>query len=174
MNTLNVHRTFIQTGLNPKGHAVLFSLSAAAKAVGKGKSTLHNAIRSGRLSATRNADGTYSIDASELARVYGLNPPSRTLLDAGEPPSEPHETELAVLRAKLAMLEDQLARERQVSGETVSDLRKRLDRAEERVLALSALSTPQPSHAAHPLLNETAASDLPKVPKSFLARLLRL
>ena len=43
----------------------------AAKQVGKSKTTILRAIRSGKLSANKSEDGSYSIDPSELARVYG-------------------------------------------------------------------------------------------------------
>lgn len=46
------------------------TLSQAAKLAGKSKSTLNRAVKSGRLSASRNADGTFSIDPSELLRVF--------------------------------------------------------------------------------------------------------
>lgn len=114
-----------------------FSLSAAAKATGKGKSTVHNAIKTGRLSARREEDGSYKIDASELARVFKLNVPMNVQVDDIEPLREPQGTEAAVLQVKVAMLEDQLARERETSRDTIDDLRKRLDRAEERVHALT-------------------------------------
>ncbi len=114
-----------------------FSLSAAARATGKGKSAIHNAVRSGKLSAKRTEAGTYLIDASELARVFPLNPSKGSQVDDPEPSGKPAGTELAVLRTKLAMLEDQLVREREVSGDTIGDLRKRLDRAEDRVQALT-------------------------------------
>lgn len=114
-----------------------FSLSAAAKAAGKGKSTIHNAIKSGRLSARREEDGTYKIDASELARVFTLNVPMNSQLDDPEPLPEPHREGSAVLQVKVAMLQDQLVRERELSRDTIDDLRKRLDRAEERVHALT-------------------------------------
>jgi hypothetical protein len=119
-----------------------FSLSAAAKVTGKGKSTIHNAIKTGKLSARREEDGTYRIDSSELARVFKLNVPANAQADDPEPTREPQGTEVAVLRVKVAMLEDQLARERDTSRETLDDLRKRLDRAEERVHALT-YYTPQ-------------------------------
>jgi hypothetical protein len=114
-----------------------FSLSAAAKATGKGKSTIHNAIKTGRLSAKREEGGSYKIDASELARVFKLNVPMNVQVDDLEPFREPQGTEAAVLQVKVAMLEDQLARERETSRDTIDDLRKRLDRSEERVHALT-------------------------------------
>lgn len=47
-----------------------FTLRTAAQHAGTSKSTILRAIKSGRLSAARLADGTYEIDGSELERVY--------------------------------------------------------------------------------------------------------
>lgn len=102
------------------------TLKQAAEQSGKSKSTIHRAIKNGKLSAQKNEDGTYAIDPSELSRVY----PATITQHSNEPVRD--STDL--LETKVAMLEDQLSRER----ETVDDLRKRLDRAEERVYALSA------------------------------------
>ena len=46
-----------------------FSLTAAAKEVGKSKPKISKAIKTGRLSAKKVGQG-YEIDASELFRVY--------------------------------------------------------------------------------------------------------
>ena len=66
---------------------------------------------------------------------------------------------MAVLQVRVEMLEAQLARER----DTVDDLRKRLDRSEERVLTLTA--EPKPSPAPSPI------APAPKRPSGLLARL---
>lgn len=50
----------------------MFSLSQAAKRVGVSKATIHRAIKSGKLSANRQDDGSYKIDPSELSRVYQM------------------------------------------------------------------------------------------------------
>lgn len=115
-----------------------YTLSKAAEVTGKGKSTIHRAIKSGKLSASRHDDGSYSIDAAELHRVFPKNPKEPSPRDTKEPIVEPPAVELEVLRMKAAMLEEQLGRER----DNVEDLRRRLDRAEERVLVLSAPQTP--------------------------------
>jgi hypothetical protein len=117
-----------------------YTLTKAAEATGKGKSTIHRAIKSGKLSAKRHDDGSYSIDASELHRVFPRNTQEHLPRDDKKPSVEPPLVELEVLRMKAAMLEEQLGRER----DSVEDLRRRLDRAEERVLALSA---PAPNRA---------------------------
>jgi len=54
-----------------RGDPVVLSPNDAAKRVGKSKTTILRAIRSGKLSANKNEVGGYSIDPSELARVYG-------------------------------------------------------------------------------------------------------
>lgn len=113
-----------------------FSLSQAAKETGKGKSSIHRAIKSGKLSAQRHEDGTYSIDAAELYRAFppALSEPvpERAKEPHEEPPVTPTLAE-EVLRVRVEMLTAQLEREQ----DTVADLRRRLDRAEERILALS-------------------------------------
>jgi excisionase family DNA binding protein len=48
------------------------SLGQAAKLANLGKTTLTRAIKSGRLSAERQVDGSYRIDLAELSRVYEL------------------------------------------------------------------------------------------------------
>ena len=46
-----------------------YTLGQAAKATGKAKGTISNAIKQGRLSAQKNDKGEYEIDAAELAQV---------------------------------------------------------------------------------------------------------
>jgi len=96
-----------------------FSLTAAAKEVGKSKPTISKAIKTGRLSAKRVGQG-YEIDASELFRVY----PKITQSEPAKETTSSNAVNLLELEAK--MLREQLDRER----DTVEDLRKRLDRAE--------------------------------------------
>ncbi len=67
---LNTHnRMFAE--VYPVKH--IMGLREAAEQAGTAKSTILRAIQSGRLSAERNAQGGYDIDADELFRVY---PPS--------------------------------------------------------------------------------------------------
>lgn len=49
-----------------------YTLGEAAKATGKSKPTIQRAIKSGKISAIKNINGSYSIDPSELHRVYPL------------------------------------------------------------------------------------------------------
>lgn len=50
------------------------TLGQAAKETGLGKSTILRAVKSGRLSAARNDDGSWRIDPAELFRVYAPAP----------------------------------------------------------------------------------------------------
>ena len=79
-----------------------FSLTAAAKEVGKSKPTISKAIKTGRLSAKRVGQGYEP--AKETTSSNAVN----------------------LLELETKMLREQLDRER----ETVDDLRQRLDRSE--------------------------------------------
>ena len=83
-----------------------YTLGEAAKAVGKSKATISKAIKSGKISASKNDDGSFTIEAVELHRVY---PPTPLTVDS-EQNSTPNETpvnttekdkELIELRVKL-------------------------------------------------------------------------
>lgn len=96
-----------------------FSLTQAAKQVGKSKPTISKAIKTGRLSAQKVGNG-YEIDAAELFRVYpkvAQNVDAELTHDA---------TRVALLELEAKMLRQQLEREQ----ETVADLRARLDKAD--------------------------------------------
>jgi excisionase family DNA binding protein len=67
------------------------TLGTAAKATGVSKSTIYRAVKSGKLSASRNTDDEYEIDPAELHRVY---PPvsERAATDDMEHSATPEET----------------------------------------------------------------------------------
>lgn len=77
-----------------------YTLGEAAKAVGKSKATLSKAVKTGRLSAIKKDDGSFSIEPVELHRVY---PPA--LPETGNPEQKAtpmvNTTEIRVLQAKL-------------------------------------------------------------------------
>lgn len=97
------------------------TLSQAIKESKKAKSTLIDAIKNGRLSATRDDKGRYLIDPAELFRVY---PPYDGRTD--EKTDFAHETvrpSYDVLEYKIESLEQQLQREKELNRE----LARRLD-----------------------------------------------
>jgi hypothetical protein len=112
-----------------------YTLNKAAKLSGRAKSTISKAIKDGRLSAEKSPSGGYQIDASELLRVFPFSADDQSPV----PDANPHEVQANtpndadLLSLKVTMLEQQLEREQ----ETVSDLRKRLDRSEDRLTALT-------------------------------------
>jgi len=101
------------------------SLSQAAKLTGKSKSTINRAIKTGKLSATRHEDGTYSIDPAELARMFNVEP----LEGVNRRDADPDGTRLL---ERIAALEAMLNREREISA----DLKEDRDRWRQQATAL--------------------------------------
>jgi excisionase family DNA binding protein len=93
------------------------SLSQAAKITGKSKSTINRAIKSGKLSATRHDDGTYSIDAAELHRAFPLGTSGGAEWIAAKPGGTTNETD----RLRIESLEAALNREREVNADLMAD-----------------------------------------------------
>ncbi|MCS5602170.1 MAG: hypothetical protein NZ734_08205 [Paracoccus sp.] len=132
-----------------------YSLSEAAKATGKNKTTIQRAIKSGKISANKGNSGSYEIDPSELHRVF---PPTVAQRDAQHTqsndtqqakfaPESSHidrvvelEKELAVACEKASGLEAQ----KDQMADTINDLRKRLDSSETRITALLADNSRKP------------------------------
>lgn len=102
-----------------------FSLSQAAKLTGKSKSTINRAIKTGKLSATRHEDGSYSIDPSELSRMFNLEPQE----GSKRRDAEPEENRLL---ERIEALEAMLSREREISD----DLKEDRDRWRQQATAL--------------------------------------
>lgn len=103
------------------------SLSQAAKLAGKSKSTINRAIKTGKLSAIRHEDGSYSIDPSELSRVFDMEPSE----GAKRSDTEPSGTRLL---ERVEALEAMLNREREISA----DLKEDRDRWRQQATALLA------------------------------------
>jgi hypothetical protein len=108
------------------------SLRQAADTCGKSRSTIHRALQSGKLSGTKDDNGEWSIEGAELARVFPWDTQGHDHWEAtGHQRATPDMG--GIMAVKVAMLEQQLEREQ----ETVADLRKRLDKAEDRVASLT-------------------------------------
>lgn len=121
------------------------SANQAAKEAGKTKKTILDAIKSRRLSASKNNKGHWQIEPAELFRVYpktGTNHPTDT---ATIPPLENHENrfEIERLRAELKSAH-QLT---EAMSDQVADLRERLDKEGEERRALTAMLTDQTGRA---------------------------
>lgn len=70
---------------------MVYTLGEAAKAVGKSKATISKAIKSGRISAEKQPNGSYRIEPVELHRVYPTTP--HETVD-GKPLNTPNETDV--------------------------------------------------------------------------------
>lgn len=102
-----------------------YTLGKAAKATGLSKPTLSKAVKSGKLSAVKNDNGSYTIDPVELHRVF----PSVTSNRQKEATDLRLETP-EQLAQMLAKEQEERTREREQHQVTINDLRRRLDEAE--------------------------------------------
>src|SRR4051794_27977064 len=126
-----------------------YTVGQAARLTGKSKPTITRAIKAGALSATRNDDGSYSIDPAELSRVFKLSTDDGVTLASNAirnmtrsetpdvPPVLPRENEL--LREMLVQRDGVIADLRTRLDEERTDRRQTADRlaaAQERIAAL--------------------------------------
>ena len=143
---------------------MVLTITKAAEMAGCNRSTIQRAIRSGKLSATRDeASGAWMIEVAELCRVWpdaGVSGSANgTAIGNALPRTDDSAAEMRELRARLADAQ-----------ETIADLRRRLDQeAEERRQAqtrLTALLTDQCARAAEPAtVPPDPLSPLPKLPE---------
>lgn len=110
-----------------------YTLGTASKATGKSKTTIQRAISKGLISAIKNQNGGYSIDPSELHRVYPMLPSDTVSVDHEVDADRPI-VETIELRVKLEAAEAMLARER----EALEELRKERDAWKQQATALLA------------------------------------
>ena len=115
-----------------------YSLSDAAKATGKNRTTIQRAIKSGKISASKNENGAYEIAPAELHRIFqaiaqrSAQQPKET--DSNNPQQGDATSE--TLRIRLEMLEKERDRERAQLEETIADLREDRDKWRQQATAL--------------------------------------
>ena len=124
----------------------VIGLSEAARLTGKPRSTIHRAMKDGRLSFVVGEGGARLIDPAELERVYPIKSPRNDATDAPAVASNtlqqpPLVAQLEAERAKSLGLEALVA----VHESTIADLRTRLDRSEEERRQAQMLLTDQRS-----------------------------
>lgn len=134
-----------------KGAVNMYSLSEAAKASGKSKSTLTRAIDKGKISASKDEHGRYQIEPIELHRVYPAVAFEPVAQQADDQPRNGDATseflnELIELRAE-AKTKEQLV----IAHEkTIDDLRQRLDKEGEERRQIMARLTDMTAKLAEP------------------------
>ena len=120
-----------------------FSLSKAAEVAGVSKTTMHKWVKTGKLSATKGTDGTYSIERSELERVTSAR--KQVTSSPVTPDVTPDNTstsnqplDLSIYRTntiselKYAAALEAVIHERKLLREQINELRQRAEAAEER------------------------------------------
>lgn len=141
MDAIKQHET---SGSQPKTATV--SISEAARLVGKGRQTLYNHKKQGKLSFDRDQDGNPVIQVAELMRVYGElklpkkdtseTPKATAKQDTPSQPSTPPENnskqidlyrKLISTQKELALLKESQAREREIQEERIKDLKDQVD-----------------------------------------------
>lgn len=86
-----------------------YTLGQAAKKVGLSKPTISKFVREGRISATRNDDGSFSIDGAELTRfAASYTKPSRGRKQEKKDVSE-NVTDLRILEVELRNAREKIA-----------------------------------------------------------------
>lgn len=125
-----------------------YTLGEAAKATSKSKTTIAKSIRTGRVSASKKEDGSYSIDPSELHRVYPMiSTPQGLPLQQDTPAHSEVDTELSAkirelegilyaTQQRLSDRDEQLAHLREDRDREVDHLRKDLERWQQQAQAL--------------------------------------
>jgi hypothetical protein len=126
-----------------------YTAGQAAKAVRKNIATITRAIKSGKISASKDAGGAWRIDPAELHRVFPIAPQD---LRNSEMQRDATPTQEAIAGAENTLLQEvAILRERVRSQETllsdradqILDLRGRLDREGEERRRLAAILTDQ-------------------------------
>jgi len=105
-----------------------YTLGTAAKATGRSKTTIQRAIASGKISAVKNDNGSYSIDPAELHRVFHVTASRDNDKTEYEHPER--------LLLKLEILETERERERAQMQAALDDLRSDRDAWKQQATAL--------------------------------------
>jgi hypothetical protein len=125
---------------------MVYTLGQAAKATGKTKTAIANAIKNGRISANKDDSGRYQIDPAELHRVYGLTVNITPQVDDARPKIDPMDPSImidnATLKARVRALED--------INRQIEDERDNLREQNTRITAL--LAAPKPDTGTYDAL----------------------
>lgn len=113
-----------------------YTLNEAAKATGKSKTTIHRALKSGKVSAVKRDNGAYAIEPAELHRVFPPAPAERNEERSNRNDAEHLRNDQGTLRIQLETIEKERERERQQLQETITDLREDRDRWRQQATAL--------------------------------------
>jgi hypothetical protein len=139
------------------------TLLEAARLTGRDKSTIRRQIRAGKLSATRDANGTWLIEPCELERLHSLHPADdTTAVPRDAPPESTGSTTdalVAELRATLAQMQERLADKDRTLDRAYQDIDHMRVTIERLSLALPKASETPPAVIAMPSGQGVAPSE---------------
>lgn len=113
-----------------------YTLNEAAKATGKSKTTIHRALKSGKISASKLDNGAYAIEPAELHRVFPPVPVERNEERLNRNDTQHPRNDPGALHIQLEIIEKERDRERQQLQEAIADLREDRDRWRQQATAL--------------------------------------
>ena len=148
----------------------MLTLTEAAKETGVTRPAIFKAIKSGRLSATKNDNGHFIIDAAELFRVYK---PVNKVNETGKQNEMDASTDINIRLEMMSRLLMQVENER-------DDLRRRLDDESIERRKLTALLTyrPEQMRVQEDIINQTINQSINQehrknIDESLTQRLIR-
>lgn len=119
-----------------------YTAGQAAEATGKNIATITRAIKSGKISAKKDASGAWRIDASELHRVFPLSVQDLrkpVMQDSASPSQEQSKSQTAYLKQELAAMRERIAAQSALLEERadqISDLKEDRDRWRQQATSL--------------------------------------
>lgn len=134
---------------------MFYTLGQAAKATGKTKTTIQVAIKTGRMSASKDDLGRYQIDPAELHRVYPLTETEPSVLNAAAPKKDPEiQAQFDRLDSMIKFLQSQL----EAKDEQIKAITLRLSPPTAAASPMPPSATPQPvAQAPEPVDDELEA-----------------
>lgn len=125
-----------------------YTLKQAAEATGKSIMTIQRAIKKGKISAEKGDNNRYSIEASELHRVFpaisvDTSQSDKKLQNDITSNNSMLQAELKSIREKYDNLKSERENERDMLVDQIEDLRKRLDSESEERKKLTLMITDQ-------------------------------
>ena len=124
-----------------------YTLTQAAKATGKSRQALHQSIKSGKISATRDTNGAWGIEPSELYRVYPPIKVDTNSIDSGIKNLTSRDSEIDLLNRVIDEKERLISSQEtmiQSLESVISDLMVRLDNERDERQRLTVALLPGP------------------------------
>lgn len=141
---VKIHVTLAQEP-NAKGRkGMQYTAGQAAEATGKNIATITRAIKSGKISAQKDASGAWRIDVSELHRAFPLSVQDLRkpqMQNDARPLQEQSKSQMAVLEKELAVLRERVTAQSELLEERIGqivDLREDRDRWRQQAVNLLA------------------------------------